>query len=121
MPSSSSKFLSSHDPLGKTFDWSGHNTERACSIVVAINEPPEKAFPIIANHIPPPTGAIPWGVGKWRLVFTEETTATDLIALGSIKLAGKQYAVKPTGISYLHPILTPQRRSPKKLPPKPPA
>jgi hypothetical protein len=109
-PSSSSsvpKFISSHNPLGRVFDLGGHNTERACSIVVAINEPPKKAYPIIADYSPLPTGAILWSVGKWRIVFAEETTATGLIALGSIRLAGKQYVVKPTGISYTYLITTP--------------
>lgn len=89
------------------FDWTGHDTEKACSVIVHIDERPAEAIRILAKATPTPIGAIPWGAGKWRVVYANETTATDVVAQGSTSSEGKVYTVKPPGMSYTYRLSTP--------------
>jgi hypothetical protein len=81
--------------LEKVFSWADRDTEKACLVITLLNEEPDKTYPLLAKAKPVPIRALPWGLGKWRLVYPEPSTAEKLIQKRYIQIEATKIEIRP--------------------------
>jgi hypothetical protein len=75
-------------------------------VVIYLNKEGDSVYPELAKISPQPVSALPWGKGKWRVVFNSPQAATNIILKGFVSINEIKYPVRSPGRTYSYIIST---------------